>query len=88
MPPDKVPIVAMPLTVVVPPLMVVAVRLPAEIVPPEMSEVSRPATLTSPCEMPDAEMVASLAKVAVPPLLSEASVMTPVVPVKLSVPAL
>ena len=87
-PPSKVVTPASPATVVVPPVTEVEVSEPAVTVPPEMSEFSRPKTLTVPSEIPPVEMVAPLAKLVVPAPLSEARVMMPMLWLKLTVPSL
>ena len=86
-PPFKVVTPAASVTEVVPPVMEVELSEPAETVPPEMPEVSRPLTVTVPSERPPV-MVASEAKLVVPAPAREARVITPVPPVKPRVPAL
>ena len=86
-PPLRVVTVAPLVTVVAPPVTDVELSEPAETVPPEIVEDSRPAAETVPTLRPPV-MVAADEKVVVPAPASEARVIVPVAPEKAVVPAL
>ena len=84
MPPLKRLMVALPLNVAAPALIVPIVAAPPTVTaPPRISEVSVPTTFTFPPEIPPLEIIALLAKLVEPAPVKLAAVIVPDPPVKL-----